>query len=246
MPASFNSFSFLNSSCFRKSSALRSTSYIGGKKDKSANNADTPYTHPAVTIRSSKCISSGKKNKKQYFDSYASTQLIVLNRTWAQRPHQVGIPRPPAPSTSPPPGSWPSLPQLRAGRGRSPRPPRPRYRPSGLRGAVRRLQALRGPRCRGPGAGTTQRAPSRSHTALTPGDRLLRGRRFSLAVSRPPPPAHRGGGHVQGLLPPVHGGAAPPPDAPHGTAVKRGPLTTARPGRAAPPRRHVGKVGVWG
>lgn len=105
MPASFNSFSFLNSSCFRKSSALRSTSYIGGKKDKSANNADTPYTHPAVTIRSSKCISSGKKNKKQYFDSYASTQLIVLNRTWAQRPHQVGIPRPPAPSTSPPPGS---------------------------------------------------------------------------------------------------------------------------------------------
>lgn len=62
MPASFNSFSFLNSSCFRKSSALRSTSYISGKKDKSANNADTPYTHTAVTVRSSKRISSEKND----------------------------------------------------------------------------------------------------------------------------------------------------------------------------------------
>lgn len=106
----------------------------------------------------------------------------------------------------------------------------------------------------GPARPAVQRARGRHHAASTQPlahssytqRQAPQSPEVPLAASRPPPPAHRGGGHVQGLLPPVHGGAAPPPAAPHGTAAKRGALTTARPGRAAPPRRHVGEVGVWG
>lgn len=163
-----------------------------------------------------------------------------------QRPHQAGHPQVPSAQhlTSPRLLTEPSLAQGRPGTEPT-SPPPPLSPPRAVRGCEAPP---------GPARPAVQRARGRHHAASTQPlahssytqRQAPQSPEVPLAASRPPPPAHRGGGHVQGLLPPVHGGEAPPPAAPHGTAAKRGALTTARPGRAAPPRRHVGEVGVWG